>query len=153
MLNLQLYIEGTEVELFKDEAVSLTQTLQNVKDISKIFTNFTRTFNVPASKENNKIFNHFYNYDVVGYVSGVKKPSQLLLNQQSFKTGKIRLEGVTLKEGKPHTYRLTFIGDTVNIKDLLGESPIGWLWEMQEDKSASERLKQTSGIPIGAEHW
>lgn len=127
MLNLQLYIEGTEVELFKDEAVSLTQTLQNVKDISKIFTNFTRTFNVPASKENNKIFNHFYNYDVVGYVSGVKKPSQLLLNQQSFKTGKIRLEGVTLKEGKPHTYRLTFIGDTVNIKDLLGESLLSTL--------------------------
>ena len=51
MLNLQLYIEGTEVELFKDESVSLTQTLQNVKDISKIFTDFTKTFNVPASKE------------------------------------------------------------------------------------------------------
>ena len=55
MLNLQLYIEGTEVELFKDESVSLTQTLQNVKDISKIFTDFTKTFNVPASKENNTL--------------------------------------------------------------------------------------------------
>ena len=62
MLNLQLYIEGTEVELFKDESVSLTQTLQNVKDISKIFTDFTKTFNVPASKTNNILFKHFYNY-------------------------------------------------------------------------------------------
>ena len=62
MLNLQLYIEGTEVELFKDESVSLTQTLQNVKDISKIFTDFTKTFSVPASKTNNILFKHFYNY-------------------------------------------------------------------------------------------
>ena len=127
MLNLQLYIEGTEVELFKDESVSLTQTLQNVKDISKIFTDFTKTFNVPASKENNKLFKHFYNFDVTGYVSGTKKTSELYLNHQFFKKGKIRLEGVSLKQGKAHTYRLTFIGDTVNLKDLLGESKLSAL--------------------------
>ena len=127
MLNLQLYIEGTEVELFKDESVSLTQTLQNVKDISKIFTDFTKTFNVPASKENNKLFKHFYNYDVVGYVSGVKKSAELYLNHQLFKKGKIRLEGVSLKMAKAHTYRLTFIGDTVNLKDLLGDSKLSAL--------------------------
>lgn len=127
MLNLQLYIEGTEVELFKDESVSLTQTLQNVKDISKIFTDFTKTFNVPASKENNKLFKHFYNFDVTGYVSGTKKTAELYLNHQLFKKGKIRLEGVSLKQAKAHTYRLTFIGDTVNLKDLLGESKLSAL--------------------------
>jgi len=127
MLNLQLYIEGTEVELFKDESVSLTQTLQNVKDISKIFTDFTKTFNVPASKTNNILFKHFYNYDIEGYVSGTKKTAELFLNHQVFKKGKIRLEGVSVKQGKAHTYRLTFIGDTVNMKDLLGESKLGAL--------------------------
>ena len=127
MLNLQLYIEGTEVELFKDESVSLTQTLQNVKDISKIFTDFTKTFNVPASKNNNILFQHFYNYDIEGYVSGTKKTAELFLNHQVFKKGKIRLEGVSVKEAKAHTYRLTFIGDTVNMKDLLGESKLGAL--------------------------
>ena len=127
MLNLQLYIEGTEVELFKDESVSLTQTLQNVKDISKIFTDFTKTFNVPASKENNKLFKHFYNFDVTGYVSGTKKSAELYLNHQLFKKGKIKLEGVSLKQGKAHTYKLTFIGDTVNLKDLLGESKLSAL--------------------------
>ena len=127
MLNLQLYIEGTEVELFKDESVSLTQTLQNVKDISKIFTDFTKTFNVPASKENNKLFKHFYNFDVTGYVSGTKKTAELYLNHQLFKKGKIKLEGVSLKQAKAHTYKLTFIGDTVNLKDLLGESKLSAL--------------------------
>ena len=62
MQKLQLYIQGQRVDLFKDESVSFTQTLQNVKDISKIFTEFTKTFAVPASKVNNKIFTHYYNF-------------------------------------------------------------------------------------------
>ena len=46
---LQLYIQDTRVDLFKDETVSLTDTIQNVKDIAKIFTTFTKTFTLPAS--------------------------------------------------------------------------------------------------------
>ena len=57
MQELQLYIEGQRVDLFKDETVSLTQTIQNVKDVSKIFTSFSKTFSLPASKTNNKIHN------------------------------------------------------------------------------------------------
>ena len=52
---LQLYIEGNRVDLFSDESVNIIQSIQNVKDISKVFVEFTRTFNVPASKKNNKI--------------------------------------------------------------------------------------------------
>ena len=36
MQKLQLYIGSDRVELFKDEAVSLTQTIQNVRDIKKM---------------------------------------------------------------------------------------------------------------------
>ena len=69
MLQLQLYIEGKQVELYKDESISLTQSIQDIKDISKVFTDYTKTFNVPASKENNKIFKHFYNFHIRSYNS------------------------------------------------------------------------------------
>jgi len=36
MIALQLYIEGQEVEMFKDESITLSQSIQDVKDISKI---------------------------------------------------------------------------------------------------------------------
>ena len=42
MQKVILYIEGERIELFKDESVSLTQTIQNVKDISSIFTDFSK---------------------------------------------------------------------------------------------------------------
>ena len=59
MLALQLYIQGQEIDLYEDESVTLVQSIQDVKDIEKVFTDFTRTFSVPASKVNNKIFQHF----------------------------------------------------------------------------------------------
>ena len=63
MQKLQVYIEGTRIDLFKDESVSMTQSIQNVKDLSKIFTEFTQSFTIPASKSNNKIFKHYYNFE------------------------------------------------------------------------------------------
>ena len=64
MQKLQLFISGTRVDLFKDESVSITQTIQNIRDIAKIFTEFTQTFTVPASKTNNILFRHYYNYNL-----------------------------------------------------------------------------------------
>ena len=61
MLQIQLYIENDqgvleEVELYSDESITLTQSIQDVKDIEKVFTDYSKTFNVPASKHNNKFF-------------------------------------------------------------------------------------------------
>ena len=122
MQKLQLYIEGQRVDLFKDETVSLTQTLQNVKDIGKIFTEFTKTFAIPASRVNNKIFKHYYNFDVSGgdttsaYDARNKQPATLELNDLPFKEGLIKLNGVKLKNNVAHTYNITFFGNTVNLK-------------------------------------
>ena len=57
MQKIQLYIEGQRVDMFSDESVNITQSIQNVKDISKIFTDFTKTFSVPASKLITKFLN------------------------------------------------------------------------------------------------
>ena len=128
MQKLQLYIEGQRIDLFKDETVSITQTIQNVKDIDKIFTSFTKTFSVPASKVNNILFKHFYNYDIVnGFDARLKKPAQIELNSLPYKTGRIKLEGVDLKNNLPYLYRITFFGNTVELPDVLGDDKLGAL--------------------------
>ena len=45
---LQLYIENERVDLFKDESVTITDSIKNVKDIDKIFTSFSQSFSLPA---------------------------------------------------------------------------------------------------------
>ena len=142
MQKLQLYIEGERVDMFKDESVSITQSIQNVKDPSKIFTDFSKTFSLPASSINNKIFKHYYNFDIVGgFDARTKKSSNIELNNLPFRTGKIKLEGVDLKDNKPHTYKITFFGDTVTLKDTLGEDKLGnlaWLDNFVQPYSNSD---------------
>ena len=130
MLQLQLYIEGQEVELYNDESVSLTQSIQDVRDIKKIFTDYSRTFTIPASKNNNKIFKHFYNYFIEGFDARTKKDAHLFLNYKPFKKGKIKLEGVSLNNNEAKTYKVTFFGSTVVLPDLLGEDRLASLSEL-----------------------
>tara|TARA_R100000988_G_scaffold35109_1_gene17680 strand:+ start:343 stop:2415 length:2073 start_codon:yes stop_codon:yes gene_type:complete len=136
MQKLQLYIGTERVDLFKDETVSLTQTIQNVKDISKIFTEFSKTFSLPASKVNNKIFKHYYNFDIDGgFDARNKVAGKLELNTIPFKEGFIRLEGVDLKKNVPHTYKITFFGNTINLKDVLGDDQLSTLGGLNTSNS------------------
>ena len=128
MRRLQLYIGNERVDLFKDETVSLTQTIKNVKDLKKVFTEFTQTFSVPASSVNNKIFKHYYNFDISnGFDARKKQTARIELNDLPFKDGKIALQGVELKNNLAHTYKITFFGNTVDLKDILGDSELASL--------------------------
>ena len=134
MRRLQLYIGNDRVDLFKDESVSLTQTIQNVKDIAKVFTEFTQTFAVPASKENNIIFQHYYNFDIdFGFDARNKAEARLELNDLPFKNGKIKLNSVDLKNNVAHTYHITFFGNTVNLKDVLGDDLLSSLGALDDN--------------------
>lgn len=132
MVNLQLYIDGTRVDLFDFESVILVDSIQNVKDINKIFIPFTRTFSVPASENNNKLFKHFYNEHISGFDPRRKRDSVIELNYQTYKVGKVKVEGATLKNNKVYSYKITFFGDTVDLKDILGDATLGSLTKLEE---------------------
>ena len=133
MIQLQLYIEGEQVELHDNESITLTQSLQDVLDLQKIFTDFSRTFNVPASKVNNKIFKHFYNPSIQGFDARSKKESELYLNYKPFKSGKIKLESVQMKNNSPINYRITFFGKTIELKDVLGKDKLSSLTNIVDE--------------------
>jgi len=145
MQKLQLFISGTRIDLFKDESVSITQTIQNIRDIKKIFTDFTKTFSIPASKVNNKIFKHYYNFDITdGFDARNKVAANIELNNIPFKKGFVKLEGVQLKKNKPYAYKITFFGETVNLKDLVGDDELSGLSSLNSlnENYNSTRVRQ-----------
>ena len=134
MQKIQLYIEGQRVDLFDDESVVLTQTIQNVKDVQKVFTDYSKTFTIPATKENNKIFKHYYNNSITNGFDGRGRVNATLeLNYLKFRKGKIKLEGVDLRNNVPYTYKVRFTGNTVTLKDLLGEDKLGALGSLSSN--------------------
>ena len=141
MQQVQIYINDERVEMFDFESVIITDTIKDVRDVSKIFTEYSQTFSLPASKVNNKVFKHYYNGDITdGFDSRVRVPAKLELNSIPFKSGYIRLEGVDLKNNKASSYRITFFGNTISLKELLGDdllSSLEWLNNFSLDYSSA----------------
>ncbi len=127
------------VDLMEEELISLTQVIQDVSDIDKLFTDYSRTFNLPASKTNNKIFKHWYNPDVEGFDANVFCESRIELNHLHFRFGKIQLNEVVMKFGEPSMYKVTFFGNTVTFKNKINEdelSDLVWLNNFNHDADA-----------------
>ena len=128
MQKLQLYVNDQRVDLFKDEQVSFNQSIQNIKDPAKIFTEFTQTFTIPASKTNNIIFQHYYNYDIQdGFDARDKVEALIELNNITFQRGYVTLTGTELKNNQIYAYKITFFGKTVNLKDVLRDDKLSAL--------------------------
>ena len=138
-----------KVDLFTDENVSLTQVIQDVRDIDKVFTDYSRTFNLPASEKNNKLFKHWYNPDVKGFDANIQSDAKIELNYQPFREGKIRLQEVKMKDNRPHTYKITFFGKTVSLNNLFGEDKLNNLVWMDNFKLPALTSNVLTGLQTG----
>ena len=111
-------LEYNRVDLFDDEKISVTSSIQNINDISKTYTDFSQTFTVPASKQNNKIFKHWYdNSNSFPFSTLVKSNAYIEIDTITFRKGKIQLESANVVDGNPQDYSITFIGILGNLKD------------------------------------
>ena len=57
------------LDLFKDEKISITSQIGNANDIGKLYTDYTQSFTIPASKTNNQILSHWYESSVMMLLS------------------------------------------------------------------------------------
>jgi len=111
-----------KLELFNDEQIQISSTIQNVSDISKTYTDFSQSFTIPASTHNNKIIQHFYQSDVNSLIDyNLRLDSFIEIDLTFFRRGKIQIEKANLKNGKPESYTLTFYGDGKTLLDYFGE--------------------------------
>jgi hypothetical protein len=126
MTKLALFIEGVEVDLFKDEIVTVNSSVANVQDISKVFSDFSQSFLVPASPRNNAIFEHWYESDVIPTIDqNLRRDAFIEIETQPFRTGKIQMNEAVIKNGQVVSYSLNFFGALVSLKERFGELTLG----------------------------
>jgi len=115
---VDIYIGNYKLDTFKDESVELNNSIANVNDITKNTTEYTKSFTVPASHINNKVFKHYYNANIDNtFDARVKVSGRIDLKGIPFKYGKWRLAKVQVKQGKPYAYTINFWGNLVSLKD------------------------------------
>ena len=155
-IDLALYIYETvedvvtqkRLTLFPDEKIRLKRSIQSSQDLTKVFTDFTQSFSVPADDNNNSIFKHYYDAQIVnGFDARVKIDARIDLGGVTYKVGKIQLNGASLKSNVPLNYNLEFFGETIKIKDLIGDDKLTDL-----DLTAYDHNYEAATIKTGLEN-
>jgi hypothetical protein len=131
MRTVQVYIEGQRLDLFDDETISVTSKQQDVSDISKIFTDFSQSFSVPSTPNNDAIFSHFYNSDVGDlqdvstiFDANQRRDAFIEIDLTTFRRGKIQLEKAEIKDNQAYSYQVTFYGDITSLKDKFNDDKL-----------------------------
>lgn len=128
MNNVDIYINGQRIDLFQDEQISITLTIQNVQDISKVFNEYTQSFTIPASPNNNRILEHYYRTDIDGMLDFRKRVDAFIeMNSAPFRNGVIQLESVQMKGAEPYAYTLSFFGLLTSLSDTFGDDELSSL--------------------------
>lgn len=121
------------IELFSDEKISVTSSVQNISDISKVFTDYSQSFTIPASKNNNEIFRHWYENSIDNaYDQRIRYPGYIEIDTQTFRSGRWQLEGATIKNNRVEDYKITFYGELKSLMDKFGDEKLQDVKELND---------------------
>jgi len=121
------------IELFNDEKISITSSIQNVNDISKVFTDYSQSFTIPASDNNNEIFRHWYENSLDnGYNQNFRYNGYIEIDTQVFRVGKWQLESASVKGNRIEDYKITFYGNLLSLTDKFKEDKLKDIAELNQ---------------------
>jgi len=116
------------LDMFSDEGISIKSVVKDMNDPKKLFTDFSRSFTLPASKQNNKVFKHYYNVDIQNSVDSRELiPAKILMNNRTYKVGNVRVDGARIENGIAIHYKVTFIGKLSELSRQIGKDKINEL--------------------------
>jgi hypothetical protein len=138
MVGIYIYIDeliddvltpiSKRIELFADETITITSSIQNFNDLGKIFTDYSKSFTVPASAVNNKIFSHWYENSVSdGFDQRKKYFGRIEIDDIPFRFGKFQLEKADKKDNMIESYTINFTGNLTQLKDSFKDDKLNSL--------------------------
>lgn len=163
-LRTQLYIDTSEniledepnyelVEFFDFEQIEITETIKNIQEFDVVFTDYTKEFVVPASKNNNKIFQHYYSTNLINsFDARIKRRARIFINGVFFKQGFVRLSSSKIKNGYAYSYTLNFFGGLSGLSDVLGEDKLASLDFLSKFNHEFNLANVKSGLTKGLQY-
>ena len=117
-----IYIGDDKIDLFDDESIDVVSSVLDITDITKNTGDYSKTFTVPASKNNNRIFKHYYDANIDNtFDARIRVEGRIELGGIPFKFGKWRLSKVAVEKNKPRDYTINFFGRLPSLKDIVGK--------------------------------
>lgn len=118
---VQLYILDQRVELFDSETIVMKSKIQDVRDVSKVFTDFSHEFTIPASKTNNRILRHILSPEATGLDPRAYHRAYIEINNNPFRQGFVLINAGEYRSGRLYSYKVRFMGGLVALSRALND--------------------------------
>ena len=120
---IQLLENGQVIcDLYEDEDLPLTLSVDDFKNVAEKVQSYSKAFNLPSTKRNNKIFNAIFEVtrENDGIIFNPYKRTQCVLKQDGFILfeGYLRMLDVTDKEGEI-SYNVNLYSEVIALADTL----------------------------------
>ena len=122
ILDYEMGVIGTlDITDSQDFPLALTYLISDGRDLESRFGDFSKSFDLPATKNNNTLFRNIYNEKIVDDrdMTGLKD-CRILVDSIDFFKGKIQIKG-SKQSSKPLSYSCTIFGGNY-----------GWLSEIKD---------------------
>jgi hypothetical protein len=123
-MNTELYIYSKlqdkyiQVDLYKDETITIESSLQDIRTIDTTNTDYSQNFKVPPTPNNESLFQHWYDSSVLnGFDNRSDIPALLYVDGELFRKGVIRINSVQALRNAPLHYDITFFGKLRTLLD------------------------------------
>ena len=124
---IQILGDGQVIlDLYEDEDLPLTLSVDNFKNVAEQIQSYSKAFNLPATKRNNKIFDHIFEItrelEVGSLLFNPYKETKCVLKQDGFILfeGYLRMLNITDKEGEI-SYDVNLYSEVIALADILQE--------------------------------
>lgn len=110
----RLIANGTQLDLFADEDINLSNNVTGLFDIGQLPSDFTRQITLPGTKVNNAFFEHVYDISIDNpflFATNIKVPAYFDFDSIYLSNGYIQLNKVNVRANKfIESYEVTIYG-------------------------------------------
>ena len=124
MIQLKLFKDSGDpifLDLYDTEPIKLTLSIEDITtaDASSVFS---KTFRVPATRNNNEFFTNAFEIDGIDYDVTVKKKAEILVDGAEFRQGHVRLQRIFTNGNLDKIdYELLFLGETRDFSSVIAD--------------------------------
>lgn len=123
-MDVRIYIDGYLCDLFDDETIQITQKVNDIESLSNVFSDYTNTFTLPATNQNNRIFKHYYNIDIDSFNANIRLDGLIEIMTLPFKFGQFQLEDCLVEDGVIKNYKVTFYSKNTQLTKAFGNDTL-----------------------------
>ena len=124
---VQLYVYDDtgsrfEVDLYKSEPIKITLSAENLGSLPTVDSAFSRQFRIPANQHNSKVFQWWYEVNIVDFDVRKKIKSEIHVDGLLYKTGHTRINAAYVNQDTSQIdLELIFYGETRDFSTQVGD--------------------------------